>query len=76
MATGKAPISGGFAIFCGLFFVTTVIFTIIWEISWLTVLSSLGVFIVAVMNWRGFQRSNREYEERIERLERQPERDE
>ena len=75
MATGKAPISGGFAIFCGLFFVTTVVLAITWGITWLTVLSSLSVFILAVMNWRGFQRSNREYEERLERLEQQPERD-
>ncbi|WP_344119828.1 hypothetical protein [Kocuria aegyptia] len=37
--------------------------------SWTTVLSSLGLVAIALVNWRGFKRHDRQYRERMERLD-------
>jgi hypothetical protein len=34
------------------------------------VLSSLGLVVITVMNWRGFKEHDRQYRERMERLDR------
>lgn len=70
MATGKAPVSGGIAIVCGLWVVTTVIIAILDGLPWTTVLSSLGLVVITVVNWRGFKEHDRQYRERMERLDR------
>lgn len=69
MATGEAPISGGIAIACGLLLVTTVTVAAIDGLAWSTVLSSFGVFGVTVHNRRAAKKHDREYRERMERLE-------
>ncbi|GAA1768296.1 hypothetical protein [Kocuria aegyptia] len=69
MATGKAPISGGFAIVCALWFVAMVVIAFVADNFWTTVLSSLALVAIALVNWRGFKRHDREYRERMERLD-------
>ncbi|GGG44020.1 hypothetical protein GCM10011374_02970 [Kocuria dechangensis] len=74
MATGRAPISGGFAIACGLLFATAVVLALASELlaselSWFTVVSAFGTFVIAVLSWRRFQRSDQQYRERMERLD-------
>lgn len=69
MATGKAPISGGFAIACVLWFVAMVVIAFVEGDSWTTALSSLGLVTIALINWRGFKKHDREYRERMERLD-------
>jgi len=69
VATGRAPISGGIAIACGLLFVTAVVLALTSGLSWFTVVSAFGTFVITVLNWRRFQASDREYRERLERLD-------
>lgn len=69
MATGRAPISGGFVIVSALWFVAMMVIAIVESDYWTTALSSLGLVAIALINWRGFKRSDREYKERMERLE-------
>lgn len=69
MATGKAPISGGFAIACVLWFVAMVVIAFVEGDSWTTALSSLGLVTIALINWRGFKKHDREYRARMERLD-------
>ena len=69
MGTGRAPISGGFVIVCALWFLAMVVLAIVEGDSWTTVLSSLGLVAMALVNWRGFKRHDREYQERMERLD-------
>lgn len=69
MATGKAPISGGFAIASVLWFLAMVVIAFIDGNFWTTALSSLGLVAIALINWRGFKRHDREYRERMERLD-------
>ena len=69
MATGKAPLSGGFAIACVLWLVAMVIIAFIEGDSWTTALSSLGLVTIALINWRGFKKHDREYRERMQRLD-------
>lgn len=70
MATGKAPISGGIAIVCGLWALTAAVIAILNGLPWTTVLSSLGLVTITVVNWRGFKEHDRQYQERMERLDR------
>ncbi|MFI7583013.1 hypothetical protein ACH9DO_04380 [Kocuria sp. M1N1S27] len=37
--------------------------------SWTTALGSLGLVVIALVIWRGFTRHDREYQERMERLD-------
>ena len=69
MATGKAPLSGGFAIACVLWFVAMVVIAFVEGDSWTTALSSLGLVTIALINWRGFKKHDREYRARMERLD-------
>lgn len=69
MATGRAPISGGFVIVCVLWFLAMVVLAIVEGDFWTTALSSLGLVAIALVNWRGFKRHDREYRERMERLD-------
>ena len=69
MATGKAPISGGCAIACVLWFVAMVVIAFVEGDSWTTALSSLGLVTIALINWRGFKKHDREYRARMERLD-------
>ena len=69
MATGKAPFSGGIAIACVLWFVAMVVIAFIEGDSWTTALSSLGLVTIALINWRGFKKHDREYRARMERLD-------
>ena len=69
MATGKAPFSGGIAIACVLWFVAMVVIAFVEGDSWTTALSSLGLVTIALINWRGFKKHDREYRERMERLD-------
>lgn len=69
MATGKAPMSGGIAIVCGLLLVVIVIIKIISDFSWGPVVSSFCLFVVTVIMWQGFKKQDREYQERMGRLE-------
>ena len=70
MAAGRAPISGSIAIVCGLWVLTTTIIAILGGLPWSTVPSSLGMVVITVMNWRGFKEHDRQYRERMERLDR------
>lgn len=70
MATGRAPISGGIAIACGLLFVTAVVLALTSGLSWFTVGSTLLTLVITVLTWRRFQAGDREYRERLERLDR------
>ena len=67
--TGRAPISGGFVIVCVLWFLARVVLAIVEGDSWTTALGSLGLVAMALVNWRGFKRHDREYQERMERLD-------
>lgn len=69
MATGRAPVSGGIAIACGLLFVTTVVLAVAGGLSWFTVASTFLTFVLFVMTWRRFQASDLEYRQRMERLD-------
>jgi membrane protein implicated in regulation of membrane protease activity len=69
VATGRAPVSGGFAIVCGLLFVTAVVLALTTSLSWLTVASTLLTLMMSVFSWRRFQRNDREYQQRSERLD-------
>lgn len=69
VGTGKAPISGGFVIVCVLWFLAMVVLAIVEGDSWTTALGSLGLVAMALVNWRGFKRHDREYQERMERLD-------
>lgn len=69
MATGKAPISGGFVIVSALWFMAMVVIAIVEGDYWTTALSSLGLVGIALINWRGFKKHDREYQERMERLD-------
>ena len=69
MATGKAPISGGFAIACVLWFVAMVVIAFFDGEFWTTALSSLSLVAIALLNWRGFKKHDQEYRERMERLD-------
>lgn len=68
MAIGKAPISGGIAIACGVLFVTMVITAMITGVLWAMVLISLGLFVGTARIWRVSKKNDREYQERIRRL--------
>lgn len=69
MGTGRAPISGGFVIVCTLWFLAMAALAIVEGDSWTTELGSLGLVAMALVNWRGFKRHDREYQERMERLD-------
>ena len=69
MATGKAPISGSFAILCVLWFVATAVIAIVDGDHWTTAVSSLGLVAISVAAWRGCKKHDREYQERMERLD-------
>ncbi|MGX5358143.1 hypothetical protein [Kocuria sp. KH4] len=76
MGRGRAPISGGIAIVCVLWFLAMVVVAILEGDSWTTALSSLGLVAMALVTWRGCTRHDREYRERMagldERLGRGP----
>lgn len=67
--TGRAPVSGGIAIACGVLFVAAVVLALLGELSLFTVASTLLTFVITVMTWRRFQASDREYRQRMERLD-------
>ena len=69
MATGKAPISGSIAIVLGVLAVTLLVIAIFDGLSWITVVGAFANFALFVTVWRGMQRQDREYQERMERLE-------
>lgn len=69
MTTGRAPISGGIAIACGLLSVTAVVLALIGVLSWFTVANSLLTFVITVLTWRRFQVSDLENRQRMERLD-------
>ncbi|GAA1750594.1 hypothetical protein GCM10009767_06880 [Kocuria aegyptia] len=52
-----------------LWFLAMVVIAIVEGDSWTTVLSSLGLVAIALVNWRGFKRHDRQYRERMERLD-------
>lgn len=52
-----------------LWFMAMVVIAIVEGDYWTTALSSLGLVGIALINWRGFKRHDREYEERMERLD-------
>ncbi|MUN63825.1 hypothetical protein GMA12_11860 [Kocuria sediminis] len=54
---------------CVLWFLAMVVIAIVEGDSWTTALSSLGLVAVALVNWRGFKRHDRECRERMERLD-------
>ncbi|MEX5271910.1 hypothetical protein [Kocuria sabuli] len=56
-------------IVCVLWFLAMAVLAIIEGDSWTTALSSLGLVAVALVNWRGFKRHDRQYQERVERLD-------
>ncbi|MFI7581489.1 hypothetical protein [Kocuria kalidii] len=60
--------SGGFVVVCVLWFLAMVVLAIVEGDSWTTALGSLGLVAMALVNWRGFKRHDREYQERMERL--------
>lgn len=69
MATGKAPISGSIAIVLGVLAVTLLVIAIFDGVTWSTVLGVFLNFTLFVMVWRGAKKQDREYQERMERLE-------
>lgn len=69
MATGKAPISGSIAIVLGVLAVTLLIIAIFDGASWSTVVGAFLNFTIFVMVWRGAKKQDREYQERMERLQ-------
>ncbi|MFF0989733.1 hypothetical protein [Kocuria nitroreducens] len=69
MATGKAPISGSIAIVLGVLAVVLLVIAIFDGLSWSTVVGAFLNFTVFVLVWRGAKKQDREYHERIERLE-------
>ncbi|MEX5272199.1 hypothetical protein [Kocuria sabuli] len=69
MAAGKAPISGRIVIVSALWFMAMVVITIVEGDYWTTALSSLGLVGIALINWRGFKKHDREYQKRMERLD-------
>lgn len=69
MGTGRAPVSGGFALVCVLWFLAMVALAIVEGDSWTTALGSLGFVAMALVNWRGFKRHDRQYQERMKRLD-------
>lgn len=75
MATGRAPISGGFVIVSALWFVAMMVIAVVEGEYWTTALSSLGLVAIAMVNWRGFKKHDREYQERMERLDQRLRRD-
>jgi CHASE2 domain-containing sensor protein len=66
---GRAPISGGIAIACGILFVTAIVLAVIDVLSWFTAASSLLTFAITVLTWRRCQASDLKYRRRIERLD-------
>ena len=69
MATGKAPISGSIAIVLGVLAVNLLVIAIFDGVSWSTVVGTFLNFTLFVMVWRGGKKHDREYLERMERLE-------
>gem|GEM_PF-3664189 len=72
MATPRAPISGGIAIVCGLLFAAAVVWAIV-EGSGEAWFSSFILFIAftsTILTWRNMKKSNQQYLERLERLDR------
>jgi hypothetical protein len=67
--TGTAPVSGGFAIACGLLFATTVVLALVSGLSWSTVGSTFGAFAITTLAWQRFKASDLEYRQRMERLD-------
>lgn len=69
MTKGHAPVSGGIAIACGVLFVAAVALALVGVLSWFTAANSLLTFAITVLTWRRFQASDREYRQRLERLD-------
>ncbi len=69
MATGKAPISGSIAIALGVLAVSLLIIAIFDGASWSTVVGAFLNVTIFVMVWRGAKKQDREYQERMERLQ-------
>ena len=70
MAIGWAPISGGIALVGGVLAGATVILAVVTGGSRTTVLSALTTFTMLIIVWWGMKKHDREYQERMERLER------
>lgn len=69
VATGKAPISGSIAIVSGALAVTLVVIAMFDGVTWSTVVGAFSNVAIFVMVWRGAKKQDREYQERMERLE-------
>ena len=67
----SAPISGSIAIVCGLVSGCSVIWVCIdgTEGAWLSSITVLCAFASSLFTWRGMKEQNRQYLERLERLE-------
>ncbi|MEB2528521.1 hypothetical protein [Kocuria rosea] len=69
MATGKAQMSGGLAITSGVLALVILVIAILGGLSWYTVVIAFSAFAMLVLIWRGAKKQDREYQERMERLE-------
>jgi hypothetical protein len=69
VATGRAPISGSIAIVSGILAVTLLIIAIFDGVSWSTVVGAFLNLTIFVTVWRGAKKQDREYQERMERLQ-------
>lgn len=69
MAVGKAPVSGSITIVLGVLAVAILVIAIFGGLPWSTVVSAFANFALFVIVWRGMKSQDREYRERMERLD-------